>query len=326
MKRYQIFLTNTDKNGKMSSFSFSTLQLRIAIGLLALMTLCLGILTVDYSLSVVRQAELKNLRSENQQLNQYLSQMATKIDHFESTLQKIEDFSFKLRSITNRTTHVHSSIGPLPQHYHYLEYAKDVEPAEYRPSVSSLKKKNLFNKVTSLDLKTVLSALEKRSQLLLRDIWSMIGLLEENKHLIAVTPSISPTKGRVTSRFGYRNHPVASFHNGSDVLDHRTHFHKGLDIANAIGTPIVAPANGTVASVGYDKGTGRYIVVDHGYNLKTLYGHLNDVYVKKYQKILRGESIATVGNTGRSTGPHLHYEVRISNQPVDPEYYILDFL
>ena len=162
--------------------------------------------------------------------------------------------------------------------------------------------------------------MNKKSSLLQKQIWSTIGILEEKKHLLVFTPAISPVQGKITSRFGYRDHPILN--EGFSLSN--PHFHKGLDIAAEKGTKVVSPAHGVVLASGYHSGTGNYIIINHGYELKTLYGHLDQVFVKAYQKVRRGETIATVGNTGRSTGPHLHYEIRISQHPVNPEYYILD--
>ena len=137
---------------------------------------------------------------------------------------------------------------------------------------------------------------------------------------MSMTPSIRPAKGRITSRFGFRDYPVSRFSRGS------ADFHRGLDIAARRGTEVMAPASAVVSSTGYDSSTGNYIILSHGYDLETLYGHLDRIHVRASQKVKRGDVIGTIGSTGRSTGPHLHYEVRISNQPVDPEYYILDLL
>ena len=100
--------------------------------------------------------------------------------------------------------------------------------------------------------------------------------------------------------------------------------HHGLDIAAPFGTSVRAPADGIVSYVGYDGGYGKLVSIDHGYGVVTRYGHNAQIHVKLGQRIKRGEKISSVGNTGRSTGPHLHYEVRVNDVPVDPSKYILD--
>ena len=100
--------------------------------------------------------------------------------------------------------------------------------------------------------------------------------------------------------------------------------HNGLDIAAAPGSPIVAPADGVVSFAGYDPGYGKLVSIDHGYGVVTRFGHTSQIFVEVGQRIRRRDVIAAVGNTGRSTGPHLHYEVRVNSVPVDPYNYVLD--
>jgi len=100
--------------------------------------------------------------------------------------------------------------------------------------------------------------------------------------------------------------------------------HSGLDIAAAPGTPVYAPANGIISYVGYESGYGNLVTIDHGYGVKTRYGHNSEVHVKYGQKVKRGDKVASVGSTGRSSGYHLHYEVRVNGVAVDPKKYIIE--
>lgn len=116
--------------------------------------------------------------------------------------------------------------------------------------------------------------------------------------------------GRVTCQFGYRTDPVVSNHTG-------------MDIAISSGSPIVAADSGTVTYVGYEgKGYGNYLIINHGNGTATLYGHCSKIYVSSGQQVSQGEKVAAVGSTGFSTGPHLHFEVRLNGSRVDPEPYI----
>jgi murein DD-endopeptidase MepM/ murein hydrolase activator NlpD len=143
---------------------------------------------------------------------------------------------------------------------------------------------------------------------------SLLKSLEGKRNLLAATPSLRPTRGWVSSKFGYRVSPFTG----------RKEFHKGLDIATRKGTPIIAPADGIVTYSGKKWLIGKMMTIDHGYGMVTRYGHLYKMNKKKGDRIKRGEVIALVGNTGRSTGPHLHYEVRLNGVPVNPTKYILD--
>jgi len=143
---------------------------------------------------------------------------------------------------------------------------------------------------------------------------TLIQHLQNQQNLLASTPAIRPTNGWVTSDFGYRTSPFT----GQRV------FHKALDIGAREGTPVVASANGIVTYTGNKGLLGKIITIDHGHGVFTRYGHLNDIVVKSGALVKRGDKIGTVGATGRTTGPHLHYEVHLSGVPVDPKRYILN--
>ena len=143
---------------------------------------------------------------------------------------------------------------------------------------------------------------------------TLFKYLHDQQNLLACTPAIRPTRGWTTSRFGYRTSPFTG----------RREFHKGYDIANREGTPVVAPADGVVTYSGKKGLLGNSVVIDHGHGMVTRYGHLKEFTKKRGEKVKRGETIAYMGNTGRSTGPHLHYEVHLNGIPVNPEKYILN--
>ncbi len=145
---------------------------------------------------------------------------------------------------------------------------------------------------------------------------SLLKYLNVQRNLLASTPAIRPlnTNGWVTSNFGYRQSPFTD----------RREFHKGLDIATRKGEPIVATANGVVTYSGPKGGLGNLIVVDHGHGMVTRYGHALKLLKNRGDTVKRGDIVATVGNTGRSTGPHVHYEVVLNGIPVNPEKYILN--
>lgn len=143
---------------------------------------------------------------------------------------------------------------------------------------------------------------------------SLLSKLEQQKNLLSHTPAIRPVQGWVSSRFGYRQSPFTE----------KREIHKGLDIANRHGTPIVATADGLVSFVGEKGSLGLMLVIDHGHGITTRYGHVEQALKKKNERVKRGETIALMGNSGRSTGPHLHYEVRLNGVPVNPAKYILN--
>lgn len=141
--------------------------------------------------------------------------------------------------------------------------------------------------------------------------------LKEIKAIQQVTPSIRPLKGGwISSKFGFRKSPFSNKHE----------FHPGVDIAAHKGTPVMTTANGTVSFAGYKGSFGKVVFINHGFGIITRYGHLSSFHVKEGQKVKRGDVIGEVGSTGRSTGPHLHYEVRLNDIPVNAEKYMSDYL
>ena len=138
--------------------------------------------------------------------------------------------------------------------------------------------------------------------------------LDDQKILLASTPSIWPTRGWMSSRFGYRTSPFTK----------KKEFHRGIDISARRGSPVLSPANGMVIFNGWRRGYGRVIVMKHARGFKTKYAHLKKSLIKKGQYVKKGTKIGLVGSSGRTTGPHLHYEVHLNNAPVNPLRYIFN--
>jgi murein DD-endopeptidase MepM/ murein hydrolase activator NlpD len=138
--------------------------------------------------------------------------------------------------------------------------------------------------------------------------------LSKNVERLASTPSIMPTTGWLSSEFSRsRFHPIL----------HKARPHEGIDLAAPYGTPVVAPAAGTVELVTEQTGYGLVLQIDHGNGVETKYAHLSRIIVHVGQRVTRGEPIAAIGNSGLSTGPHLHYEVHVNGKVVDPLTYVL---
>lgn len=143
---------------------------------------------------------------------------------------------------------------------------------------------------------------------------SLLGQLEDKREKLVSMPSIWPSRGWLTSRFGPRVSPFTG----------RRQQHNGIDIAAASGTPIVAPARGRVAFVGRKGPLGKALVLDHGFGVKTVYGHTQAIHVRSGETVARGQEIAAIGTSGRSTGPHLHYVVEVDGKARNPLDYIFD--
>jgi len=160
-----------------------------------------------------------------------------------------------------------------------------------------------------VDSAAALAALVAKTERLEREMRDYEDLLRRR----GMTPSIWPVSGKLESGMGGRRNPF-----GGRGFE----YHEGQDIDAAYGTPVIVAASGTVTIAGRQRGYGNVIYVDHGAGLSTRYGHLSQIDVTIGQSVTRGQTIGLVGSTGRSTGPHLHYEVRINNQPVDPRQYL----
>jgi murein DD-endopeptidase MepM/ murein hydrolase activator NlpD len=160
-------------------------------------------------------------------------------------------------------------------------------------------------------------ALIKDSNDLKESLETVLEIFEREKARLSSIPSISPVACRnswISSGFGYRNDPI----NGEK------RFHEGCDLVAPLKTPIIAPADGIVSYAGWSDGLGKMIEIEHGYGYTTRYGHTLQLFVNRGDVVKRGEVIAYVGSSGRSTGPHLHYEVRYHGTLVNPFRYLVE--
>jgi murein DD-endopeptidase MepM/ murein hydrolase activator NlpD len=154
------------------------------------------------------------------------------------------------------------------------------------------------------------------------DLRALERLMERVGRLLLSLPSRWPVRGAVNSEFGARASP---FSDGPDAGKHagaNVEFHAGMDIATRNGTPVRAPAAGTVLVAGQQGGYGLCVVLDHGEDIRTRYGHLSEISVAPGERVARGHVLGRSGNSGRSTGPHLHYELLVRGRPVNPRAYL----
>lgn len=160
-----------------------------------------------------------------------------------------------------------------------------------------------------------LGSLSQRADTIVGDLGKISERLAENGRWESAMPAVAPVRGILTSGFGYRRDPVSG----------RKANHLGVDIATSPGREVVAPAAGLVVQAGRIGGLGNAVSVSHGYGVTTRYGHLSKISVTAGQRVAEGETLGLVGSTGKSTGYHLHYEVRENGKPKNPIYYLLDW-
>ncbi|MBW2005499.1 MAG: M23 family metallopeptidase [Deltaproteobacteria bacterium] len=257
--------------------------------------------TTDYIKIKTKIPELQYLKKENRVQKTQIIALTKKINHINQNMVKLQKFERKLRVMTN--------LEPSKQHDQLLAVGgsnastltSGYQPEEVHKGLIQQMHKSLED----LETKTAIASI---SQSQLNDF------LKEQKSILACTPSIRPTDGWFSSGFGYRISPFTN----------QREFHKGIDIATRIGTPVIASADGLVVHARKEGNFGKMIAINHGYNLKTRYGHLSKFQIKKGQHVKRGQIIGEVGNTGRCTGPHLHYEVLLNGVPVNPLRFILN--
>jgi murein DD-endopeptidase MepM/ murein hydrolase activator NlpD len=300
-KDYFNVLVFGQKTSKTRNFRIHKKTFKIGLYLL-----CFGVLSTifflcDYIQIRKKTFELSQLRQQTQEQKSKIHFFSSKIEDLERQLSTLKDFDKKIRIIANleksqETTSFMGMGGPSPSDVREkLKAEKDEEGLSHQ-------------------LRTDIERLESEANSQEESLSELVKLLQSKKKILVHTPSIWPVHGWVTSGFGFRINPFTGL----------TQMHEGLDISNRIGTPVKATAEGIVSDVGRDYSLGNVVVISHGFGMITRYCHLNKIFVRAGQKVKRGDKIAEVGTTGRSTGPHLHYEVRVSGVPVNPLRYILN--
>lgn len=230
-----------------------------------------------------------------------IQQFAEDINALKDEILKLNGFERQIRVIANLET---------PEKKSGLFGIGGSAPEDIDPKLSLTQKHNALIREMNEQMET----LRQASGIQELNFKSLITSLDSQKNLLASTPAIWPADGLVTSDFGNRRSPFTGL----------TEFHKGLDIAAEKGTPVMATANGKVIFADKKGPHGNLLIIDHGHGMVTRYAHLSKFLKKVGDSVKRGEEVALIGNTGRSTGPHVHYEVRVNGVPVDPASYILN--
>jgi len=301
-KRYYILFVARDEDGRVRKIP---LPLQYVYGFVA--AALVGTFTIvglagSYTRMLLKTERFNQVREDNQNLRRDVNQLA----------QVAHDRDVQVASLGALASEVTSLYG-LRQHK--VIPAKPAEVATATPTPTSLAVKD---DVSNADVKMTFEQFYAlRDQAMSgRVTRALEGGLNANFlgdwTQLADAPSIWPVEGRVGSGFGQREDPI----NGEGA------FHPGIDIEAAYGTPVRAAANGDATGENMGAGYGRQVVLDHGHDLLTLYGHLSSVAVVPGQHVVRGQIIGYVGQSGRATGPHLHYEVRIHKVPVNPHKYL----
>jgi murein DD-endopeptidase MepM/ murein hydrolase activator NlpD len=312
VRRYTIVLIPDSTSGsKRYSISYRVItvaKICLALGLI-LFSYCLA----DYiHMRGLRTSYLQAIQ-DDRALKGEARILMSSLDEVRSSLTKVKEYSAKLAeitnlqaqsltkragisSVTNSNPNFNETIQGKIEHRSSIPGQVDLDRLVFKPVFARL------------------DAITLTSQRGVMELQQIISKLSQQKTLLASIPSMTPVDGWITSNFGARSSPFTG----------EPSIHKGIDVAAPIGTPIYAPADGVVIFSGKRNGFGNFVMIAHGYGVVTGYGHNAQNLVSPGQVIRRGDQIATVGQSGRSTGPHLHYEVAINGRPIDPKKFILD--
>ncbi len=249
------------------------------------------------------QVVLASLQRQEKIQKTQIDKFSKQVRSFETEMARLESFEKKLRIITSFENSPKGNQGHLGVGGPYGLSSHSFTTSLEKETQSMLDR-------LSGDLGILTSQIKMRQF----SFQELDEYLKNQKSLLASTPSIWPTRGWVTSAFGYRKSPFTGL----------PEKHEGLDIAARLGSEVRSTADGKVILTGRESGYGNMVEIDHGYGVLTRYGHNSKNLVKVGDKVKRGQVIALIGNTGRSTGPHVHYEVLVNGIPVSPRNYILE--
>jgi len=272
-------------------------------------------------------SEFERIKVELTSTRSKTSTFSTEVDGMKKRMLALENLNRKLQTMFGlEPDEIHGLPSDLAgQGGEELPYEGFQAEAEFQPLVSN-------NRVSSIGLANGLSAflttkrqireikvgldwLNQETEFESQILEALSSVAQKKAVQWASTPSIWPVNGRITSRFGPRISPFTG----------KKRLHAGVDVGAPTGTEVRAPASGKVVVAAYDSRMGKFIRIDHGFDIETTYGHLSKIHVKYGDRVHRGDLIGLVGSTGKfSTGPHLHYQVAVNDKVVDPLHYILD--
>ena len=271
-----------------------------------------GDVTFDRSREEALARENRDLKDKIAEANGEVRQIQAKVSSFKSSLDGVSEYARRLRRFTHLSDPERNlAMGPTASREDEEDAPGAIDMGEDEGSGPEARERRQI-RVGLMDRK--LGKLSADAEATRKRLDDLEKYFKDRQVILSSTPSIWPTRGIFSSGFGMRRDPIAGVYS----------FHKGIDIFAETGTPVIAPADGAVIFAANKGGYGLHVLLEHGFGLKTRFGHLSAVEVKVGQKVKRGDRLGLVGSTGRSTGPHLHYEVLVKDVPQSPFRYILD--
>lgn len=298
-KNHYTLLLIPEKQSSIRKINLSGTLLKIVVGIVMVSFLTFCYCTYDYLRIRGDAAELAELKHVTTVQKEQIDLLAAKIDDFKKKMTDIRDFDKKIRVMTN--------LDSGRTNGQFLGMGGPASTENMMESQIAETERALINQIHE-NMDQLLEEANYQED----SFKELFEFLTKQKSVLASTPSIWPLMGWVTSEFGYRISPFTG----------KREFHRGIDIAAKMGEEILAPANGVVTKSSYEPDIGNTLKVDHGNGIVTCYGHLSKITVKRGRTVKRGETIGVVGSSGRSTGPHLHYGIRVNGVYVNPKKYL----
>jgi len=335
MQRFTVLIM-TDQTSPVRRFQVQKRTLQRVVAAAAVVVLLLVGGFVDYTSKWLENSELDSLRLETLSQREQIFGLESSIADTEERLERLRQLERKLRVITNFPGAEELSGGmgggidegtlpfsePLvaPGVMKGLENQEAPHTDDINTSSEEAVEQTESGRLASLSAARMarlrLDSERLKLEAAVREVAlaSLVDHLQGQSKRLASTPSVWPVKGWLTSRFGPRISPFTG----------QRQFHSGIDIATENGAAVIAPARGKVVFSGRKRLLGNTLIIDHGFGLRTTYGHNSKLHVKKGERVERGDLLASGGSTGRSTGPHLHYSLTVEDRAVNPLDYILD--
>lgn len=310
-KNYSIIVV-TGATSTNKEFVISSKLIKNSIIAFSVLLLIFGFVIFDYLTISFDKEKMKRLEKENVEKAQIISELHQRFDTLDHSLKKMQKFKDRIMVATGwQSPYALNEVGsggfdsetgaPVQNISGDIEIQTPLELAQpLKPTNEQILDKARSIAQNAQDTEKMIKFVEQH--------------IYEQKEKLASTPALWPTRGYLTDGFGNRVHPITG----------KVHFHTGLDIATQLGNKVIATADGFVLFSAENNLMGKLVEIDHGFGFTTRYGHLSSYIVKEGDRVKRGQVIGYVGNTGRSTAPHLHYEVLYQNKHQSPMNYIFD--
>ena len=269
------------------------------IGIYTFVGIVIGVATFFAASKLFSSPMEKSLKKENEELKSRYKLIEKQVDEMNGVIRDLHLRDNNLYRVIFQADPIEINPDSSLRYYDKLSHMSNANLMDYISMKTNHLAKSIYVQSKSYD-ELVLLAKQNENRL---------------QNLPAIQPVMNKDLRRLASGYGYRIDPIY----------HVKRFHAGMDFAAPLGTDIYATGNGKVSFAGWQQGYGMCVIINHGSNYETLYAHQSKILVRQGQSVKRGEVIGLVGNTGKSTAPHLHYEVRLKGQPQDPRnYYLLD--